>query len=334
MDDERFPEHYEPERAGALYVERGQQVAEEAARWAHEQRVEPAAGDTLRVAAFGIDCQVGFCHPDASLFVPGAVEDTARVMGWLYRNLGQITQLFFSLDTHELYQVFHPAFWRDEAGRPPAPLTVITADEIERGRWLPQRGSREQALEYARRLQEAGRYELTIWPFHTLLGGTSHALMPALMEAAIFHGVARGQGPELVMKGRAAETENYSVFAPEVLELGGQQVGCFEEALFERLMSFDRIYVFGQASSHCVLSTVRDWLERLEEQGRPEEAARIHLLIDATSPVPAPPLDPLPEALDFPRQAHLAQQRFAEAGVKLVRTSDDLVADAEGRAPR
>ena len=32
----------------------------------------PASQDKTRIAAFGIDCQVGFCTPGASLFVPGA----------------------------------------------------------------------------------------------------------------------------------------------------------------------------------------------------------------------------------------------------------------------
>jgi len=33
-----------------------------------------------RIAAFGIDAQIGFCIPGASLFVPGAVEDTQRTV--------------------------------------------------------------------------------------------------------------------------------------------------------------------------------------------------------------------------------------------------------------
>jgi hypothetical protein len=51
---------------------------------------------------------------------------------------------------------------------------------------------------------------------------------------------------------------------------------------------------------------------------------RIYILEDAMSPVPAPPLNPLPAALDFPRVADAAIQRFREAGMHVVRTTDAL----------
>ena len=52
--------------------------------------------------------------------------------------------------------------------------------------------------------------------------------------------------------------------------------------------------------------------------------SKVYVLEDATSPVPAPALDPLPPALDFPR---VAEQAFAElraAGMNLVKTSDPI----------
>jgi hypothetical protein len=130
-----FPSFYEPSQVASLYLERAGQVADEAEVFAKTHRLAPAADDTFRIAAFGIDVQVAFCTPGASLFVPGAVEDTTRTIEWLYRNLGQVTGLFFSLDTHRVFQIFHPAWWVDGEGRHPAPLTTITAAEVRRGRW-------------------------------------------------------------------------------------------------------------------------------------------------------------------------------------------------------
>jgi hypothetical protein len=40
--------------------------------------------------------------------------------------------------------------------------------------------------------------------------------------------------------------------------------------------------------------------------------------------VPPPPLDPLPPAVVFPRVAEEAFATFEEAGMRRVRTSDDL----------
>ena len=42
------------------------------------------------------------------------------------------------------------------------------------------------------------------------------------------------------------------------------------------------------------------------------------------SPVPPPPLDPLPHALDFPRLAEAALRELAQAGMRVVRTTDPV----------
>ena len=127
------------------------------------------------------------------------------------------------------------------------------------------------------------------------------------------------------MKGRSPVTENYSVLSPEVRRLQGRTVGVFNARLFDLLLSHDRVYVFGQAKSHCVLSTLRD-LRRSAERRDPRLLERLFILEDAMSPVPAPPLDPLPAALDFPRVADAGLREMAAAGMRLVRTGDPLPA--------
>lgn len=318
-----LPSFYTPASVGQLYIERGGVVAAEAAAYRDKWGITPASQDELRVAAFGIDCQVGFCHPDASLFVPGAVDDMRRAVEWLYANLRHVTTLYFSLDTHGVYQVFHPAWWVDADGRHPAPFTPISAADVREGRWRAVHHP-EVALEYCERLEKTGKYVLTIWPYHTLLGGTSHALVPAVMEAAMFHAIARTQQTHIETKGSHPLTESYSVLSPEVCELGGDLVGSFNNELFQALISHDRVYVFGEASSHCVLSTLQDILERVQIVD-PALARKVYILRDAMSPVTPPPLDPLPATLDFPAIAASALDRFAEAGMQIVTTRDAVL---------
>jgi len=315
-----FPSFYDPTKVPELYVERAGLVADAARGYAAEHGITKAATDTTRIAAFGIDCQVGFCVPGASLFVPGAVEDTRRAVEWIYRNLGAIHTLAFSLDTHSVFQVFHPAWWRGRDGAPPPPFSVITSDDVKNGTWRPVAHERE-TLEYTEKLAAQGKYVLTVWPYHALQGGLSHALVPALMEAAIFHAIAREQPTRFEAKGEHPLTENYSVLSPEVTELGGAAVGALNTRLFESLLSHDRVYVFGQAKSHCVLSTLLDLKSEIEKRD-PSQLSKIHVLVDATSPVPPPPLDPLPAALDFPAVAERAFQELARAGMRLVTTAD------------
>ena len=323
------PRFYDRLAVGTLYLERAALVTEAAtaARAAH--RIPEAREDGERIAAFGIDCQVAFCTPGASLFVPGAVEDTVRAVQWLYRNLARVTTLVLSLDTHSVHQIFHPAAWVDAQGRNPAPFTVISTDDVRNGRWIPVlrpegvADVRGLCLEYCEQLEKSGRYVLTIWPYHALLGGASHALVPSLMEAALFHAIARRTETLFEMKGRAATTENYSVLSPEVRSLGGREVGHFNTALFDLLLGHDRVYVFGQAKSHCVRSTLLDVMDECRRRD-PGLLGRVHVLADAMSPVPPPPLDPLPPALDFPRVAEEALRTFAAAGMRIVRTTDPV----------
>ncbi len=317
-----LPTFYDPAKIRETYVERVALVAEAADAYKRSTKIAPSASDKLRIAAFGIDCQIGFCTPGASLFVPGAVEDTARTIEWLYKNLDRITQVAFSLDTHRVFQIFHPAWWIDDAGNHPAPFTNIALSDVRAGTWKPVAHPAE-CLEYVKRLEAAGKYTLTIWPYHTLLGGVSHALVPALMEAAMFHALVRSSQTHFETKGTHAMTENYSVLAPEVTELGGESVGTFNAAFFKMLMEFDRVYVFGQAKSHCVLSTLKDMKEHIAGTD-PDLMKKIYILEDATSPVPPPPLDPLPPALDFPRIADQAFIELKAAGMNIVKTTDPI----------
>ena len=111
--------------------------------------------------------------------------------------------------------------------------------------------------------------------------------------------------------------------APEVRELGGASVGAFNGALFDALLAHDRVYVFGQAKSHCVLSTLLDLRARIEATDA-KLLEKIWILEDAMSPVPPPPIDPLPPALDFPKVAARAVDELRAAGMRVVRTMDPI----------
>lgn len=306
-----IPATYDPKKVGELFLEDPARIA------ASAPELPRADSDKLRIAAFGIDCQVSFCHPGGSLFVPGAVEDSRRAVEWIYHHAAKITTVVFSLDTHRLHQVFHAASWKGLDGRPPAPFTVIDARNVKEGRWIPLYAPAAAAIEYCERLEAGGRYVLTIWPYHVLQGGIGNALLPSIHEAALWHGFARGTDPLFEVKGLHPMTENFSVLSPEVRELQGRALGEFNTRLFDLLMGHDRVYVFGQAKSHCVLSTLRD-LEQECRRRDPSLLRRIFILEDAMSPVPAVP------GLDFPALADAGIRDLARAGMNVVRTLDEL----------
>lgn len=330
--------YYKPEDFNKLYLERADEVAKAARIWRSRFPLTPRKSP-FNVAALGIDCQNAFCLPGASLFVPGANEDMRRAAEWIYRNVHMISKIYLSLDTHTMMQVFHPDFWEDPNGNHPAPFTVIRASEIRDGLWRPDVNQstffnlKAAMIDYCDQLERNGSFPLTIWPYHALLGGASHGILPGLMEACMFHSVARFQDIEFVQKGKSQFTENYSIFAPEVYSLSdgvvgagrGIGVGNFNNDLTDALKRFDRVYVFGEASSHCVMSSLYSLITKRDGvamNDRNYHLDKIYILEDAMSPVPPPPLNPLPDALNFPMVAKKALEDFADAGMHIVKTTD------------
>jgi nicotinamidase-related amidase len=83
------------------------------------------------------------------------------------------------------------------------------------------------------------------------------------------------------------------------------------------LKEVDRLVIAGQAKSHCVAWTIADLLSDLRNED-PALADKIYLLEDCTSPVVVP-------GADFTEQADEAFSRFAEAGMHLVKSTDDFL---------
>jgi nicotinamidase-related amidase len=267
-----------------------------------------ASTDETRVLLLLVDPQVDFIHAEGTLAVPGAIDDTRRTVEWIYRHARQITSITASLDTHTPIQIFYPGWWADENGQHPAPFTLITAADVDAGRWQPLT-MQEWSRAYVRRLEEEGKKVLTIWPYHTMLGTPGHAITPALYEAIVFHSAARATEPVFLQKGMIPQTEHYSILEPEI-KVPGMQQGSLNTALLERIAGFDRVFVAGQASSHCVLETLNSLVGYFGPRD-PAVLERIHILTDCTSPVAHP-------SIDFASIANEAFARFTHQGIKLV----------------
>ncbi|HEX2127159.1 MAG TPA: hypothetical protein VHF45_11445, partial [Thermoleophilaceae bacterium] len=81
-------------------------------------------------------------------------------------------------------------------------------------------------------------------------------------------------------------------------------------------LSFDAVVIAGQAKSHCLAWTIDDLLE--DDDVRERLAERTYLLEDCTSPVV------VPGAVDYTDQANAAFERYAAAGLHVVRSSDRI----------
>src|SRR3954452_6217105 len=298
-----LPPHWDPTRVEEVWRVDYEERAADAQKWGRQYGAGQASGDQRRVALLLVDLQNTFCTPGFELVVPGAADDNRRLCEFLYRNLGSITQVVPTLDTHKAMQVFHAAWLVDAEGRHPSPYTVVSAEDVAKGVWWAAEPAEQQPLlDYVQALEAKGRYQLTIWPYHAMLGGIGHALVSAVEEAAFFHTIARGSQPSFQVKGDDPHTEHYSALGDEV---GGHR----NTALVAELRQYDRILVAGQAKSHCVAWTIEDLLEDVAPD-------KVVVLEDCTSPVL------VPGAVDFTEQANAAVAAFAGRGVKVVRSTD------------
>jgi nicotinamidase-related amidase len=340
-----IPLHFDPATVGRIWRVPYQTRATEARAYAQAHNLSPAHTDKARVCLLAIDVQNTFCLPDFELFVggrsgTGAVEDTRRLCEFVYRHLDVITEIVPTMDTHAATQIFHALFWVNSAGEHPDPMTSISFEDIEAGKWrvnpavvnslvTPALDAAGKALDpaldievfarhYAKQLSGHGKYPLTIWPYHSMLGGIGHALVPAFEEACFFHNIARTSQTRFEAKGDNPLTENYSVLAPEVLnnELG-QPIAQKNNRLIQHLLSFDAVIIAGQAKSHCVAWTISDFLAEIQVID-PALASKVYLLNDCSSPVV------VPGVVDFTNAAEETYQQFANAGMNLVTSVSDI----------
>jgi nicotinamidase-related amidase len=328
------PPHFNPDSVGEVWRVPYQDRAAEAERWGRKHAIRKAYEDAFKLCLIAVDVQNTFCIPGYELYVAGrsgtgAVDDNKRLSAFIYRNMELITEICPTMDTHQAMQIFHAFFFVNDQGEHPEPLTVITVDDVRRGRWqvnpevarsLGVDGSyaQQHLVHYTEQLKETGKYELRVWPYHGMLGGISHALVSAVAEAVFFHGIARCSRPDFEVKGENPFTEHYSVIGPEVLEdPQGRQLAEKTGKFLKKLQEFDAVVIAGQAKSHCVAWSIDDLLGDLQAR-EARLAEKVYLLEDCTSPVV------VPGVVDYTEKADAAFERFSRAGMHIVRSTDPI----------
>jgi nicotinamidase-related amidase len=329
-----LPPHFNPAKVEEIWKVPYEERAEDAETWAKLHNIHPSATDSFKICLVAIDVQNTFCIPGFELFVggrsgTGAVEDNRRLCEFIYRNMNVITRILPTMDTHQAMQIFHPVFWVNERGEHPEPFTLISVEDVEKGRWkfnsafgqsygIDEQYAYRYLLHYTKTLEKGGKYELTIWPYHVLLGSIGHALVPAVEEAIFFHSIARCSRPNFQVKGDNPFTEHYSVLGPEVLKgPGNEEIAQRNVKFIEELLEFDAVIIAGQAKSHCVAWTIADLLEDIFVRDK-KLARKVHLLEDCTSPVV------IPGVMDYTDDANAAFQRFEDAGMHIVHSTDPV----------
>lgn len=310
-------------------------VIQEAEKWKKQHRISSASADDFGVHLLLIDMQRDFCFPEGTLYVGGrsgngAIEDNRRTAEFIYRELRNISRITRSLEAHLLYHIFSCTFWIDAQGNMITPNRFILLEDIKKGEVRPNSDVAEwicdgdyawlcrQAEFYIEELERAGNYKLFIWLPHCIEGSVGQTMAGVVQEACMFHGFARGVQVDNEIKGIPVLTENYSIFGTEVEKtFDGIRLSKKNIRLLKTLAKARAVAILGEAASHCVANSVDDYLA-LSRKYRLNLASKTYIVTDCMSSVV------IPGGPDFTAQAEAAFERFADAGVHLVKSTDPI----------
>ena len=237
----------------------------------------------LNVQMIFIDDQNDFTDPNGSLYVKGGDENVKRAAKMVERLKGKVSDIHMTMDSHHKVDISHPMWWVDQAGRHPAPFTMITPEDVETGKWRPHMMSgRERSLKYLKALRATNRYPHVIWPEHCLIGDPGHNIHPVLAAAVHQWEEERFGLSDVVTKGSNPWTEHFSAVQAEVPdpEDPSTQVN---RGLIEALEKADVVIWAGEALSHCLANTFRDVVSNFSN---PAFVSKMILCKDGTSSVP------------------------------------------------
>lgn len=246
---------------------------------AEQERFTAAINDSPRRLLLCIDVQKDFIEGGA-LAVPGSIADVERITRFIYNNMGGISKIMCSLDTHIAHQIFHPCWWVNSAGDHPTPYTIITYDDVVQNRWKPVIGDPKDSLQYLKELEKAGagKKKLCIWPYHCINGTDGFTLENEFAKMVYFHSVARKTVNPMINKGNDPYSEMYGIIKPEFSRKNFLNV-----PVLNAIENYDEIYVVGEAASHCLMESVKQIAEHFAN--RPEVTQKITVLEDCTSPI-------------------------------------------------
>lgn len=253
-----------------------------------QAQLSPAEQDSEKIALILVDYQHDFVDPAGTLYVPGSQQDISNLLTWFYHNAHKISSIYASLDTHIPYQIFFSSWWQNpQTGSHPQPYTPITVEDVNSRKWVPVLQT-DWSLQYIHQLQKQARKDLMIWPFHTMEGTLGRMLAAPISEAIAWHSAARNTQPTYIVKGRTIRTEYYGIFGAEIPD-PEDPTSTLNTTLLDAVMKHDRVYIAGEAKSHCVLETERQLVTRFAKQ--PALLDKLYFLSDCTSSVQHPTID-------------------------------------------
>lgn len=229
-----------------------------------------------------IDAQIDFCDvPGATLPVTGAVGDIERISNFIEKVNPKT--IFSSMDSHYSLDISHPSWWQDAHGNKVAPFTLVTADDIKNGKYVPVIDPKA-SLKYVEDLENNGEFNHFIWTEHCLIGSLGHNLHPTYFSALQKWSDLNKKWVSFINKGVNPYTEHFGIFRANVPN--NDPTTQVNQNIFATLNQHDEVVLVGEARTHCVVNSLKQMLEIA-----PQLAPKIIVLEDCMSNVPNLPTD-------------------------------------------
>lgn len=231
-----------------------------------------------RNALFVIDAQVDFCDSNGALFVTGADEAMKRAAKMIRNNFDKIDAIKLTQDTHHPKDIAHQIWWKDKDGNHPPLFSVITSADVFTT-WIPQvdpMGTKS----YIEELEKNGEYAHVIWPNHCIAGTTGWTFYMPFFEAVLeWEAHAGGSWYEIYQKGEVPFSEHFGALRANVQLPNFPSTG-INYNLLNDIQTYNRVYLLGQAKSHCVANTLKQIMDET-----PELLTKLYIVEDAMNDV-------------------------------------------------
>ena len=216
-----------------------------------------------------------------ALPVPGAHQDMQRIAHLIQTGQQGLTGISITLDTHHILEIAHPGFWQHADGSSVSPFTSISAAQVRADQFQPRNAAAlPRVLDYLDTLEATQRYSLLIWPVHCAIGSWGHNVHANVYAACQGWQAQSGSDIHFINKGDNPWTEHYSALMAEVPDANAPET-LLNQALLDLLAQQERIYICGEAGSHCVKATTEHLVQHIGAQ----HIHKLVLLSDCISPV-------------------------------------------------
>ncbi|KOY86906.1 nicotinamidase [bacterium 336/3] len=206
-----------------------------------------------------IDAQYDFCNPKGALYVQGADKDMERLSQFIQNNIFQLHQIFLSIDNHTINDIAHPSFWEDNHKKHPTPFTQIISQDVRTGKWKA-RFEPEKSLEYLEKLEKDGKFIHFIWNPHCLIGSLGASIDERIMQATLAWSKVSGKDYIAFYKGMYPYSEHFGIFAAQIPDETVVETQ-LNKNLINSLLQYEKVYVAGEAKSHCVATSIQQAID-------------------------------------------------------------------------